>query len=173
MPLRRLVMLYLPSLSVLPSCFAPCSLTASTVKPAQGFPLISRICPLTDPVWAAALGANTETSAATRIAASPTDLLKIFMLHSPFVREPLRNLRRLFACLPQAGPIISLVPAGFQVCLLAASPACGWQLSQAPQAQRPAETTRRYGIASVAPASVNARNRSKQLSQAPQAASSS
>src|SRR5437660_5561357 len=102
MPLRRLVMLYLPSLSVLPSCFAPCSLTASTVKPAQGFPLISRICPLTDPVWAAARGANTETSAATRIAASPTDLLKIFMLHSPFCEGAAPESPEAF-CLLAAG----------------------------------------------------------------------
>src|ERR1051325_9334473 len=167
MPLRRLVMLYLPSLSVLASSFAPCSLTASTVKPAQGFPLISRICPLTDPVCAAARGVNTETSAATRTAASTTDLLKIFMLHSPFCEGAAPESPERFRS------IISLVPVGFQVCRLSASPACGWQLSQAPQVQRPPETTRRYGIGSVAPASANARNRSKQLSQAPQAASSS
>src|SRR5438034_8660078 len=117
MPVRRLVMLYLPSVSVLPSCFAPCSLTASTVKPAQGFPLMSRICPLTDPVWAAARGVNTETRAATRIAASTTDLLKIFMLHSPFCEGAAPESPERFR------PIISLVPAGFQVCLLSASPA--------------------------------------------------
>jgi hypothetical protein len=43
---------------------------------------MSMICPLTVPVWAAARGV--EKRAAARIAVPITDLLKIFMLHSPF-----------------------------------------------------------------------------------------
>src|SRR5690348_10299401 len=79
-------MLYLPSLSVLAVDFAPWSLVAWMVKPTHGFALMSRICPLIVPVWAAARGADANASAATRIAVSTTGLLKIFMLHSPFRR---------------------------------------------------------------------------------------
>src|SRR6266700_1189613 len=104
-------MLYLPSLSVLAVDFAPWSLVAWMVKPTHGFALMSRICPLIVPVWAAARGADANASAATRIAVGTTDLLKIFMLHSPFRRGSWSRTSEPFR------PIIALVPAGFQACL--------------------------------------------------------
>src|SRR6266566_8753894 len=89
MPARKLGRLNLPPLSVLVSCFAPWSLTDRMTTSAQGFPFTSMIEPLIDPVWAAARGASTLDSAATRIVASAHELRKRFMLHSPFfTREP-------------------------------------------------------------------------------------
>src|SRR5689334_4889542 len=79
-------MLYFPSLSVLAVDFAPWSLVAWMVKPTHGFALMSIICPLIVPVWAAARGADANASAATRMAVSTTGLLKMFMLQSPFRR---------------------------------------------------------------------------------------
>src|SRR4029077_7941773 len=147
MPARKLGTLNLPALSVLVSCFAPWSLTERMPTSAQGFPLTSRIVPLIEPVWAAARGASTLASAAIRMAASVHDLRNRFMLHSPFSRGAQPGVSRL--CAPH-------------------------YLSQARrfQAQRPAETGRRSGMGSGTPAATKARNRSRQLSHAPQAVSS-
>src|SRR6266568_3165002 len=119
MPARKLGRLNLPPLSVLVSCFAPWSLTDRMTTSAQGFPFTSMIEPLIDPVWAAARGASTLDSAATRIVASAHELRKRFMLHSPFFDEG-------------APPGVS-------------GPCAPHYLSHAGrfQAQRPAETVRR------------------------------
>src|SRR5229473_5210692 len=118
MPARKLGKLNLPALSVLVSCFAPCSLTDRMTTSAQGFAFTSRIVPLTEPLWAAARGARTLASAAIRMAASVHDLRKRFMLHSPFSRGAPPGVSGL--CAPH-------------------------YLSQARrfQAQRPADTVRR------------------------------
>src|SRR5690349_5136292 len=162
-------MLYLPSLSVLAVDFAPCSLVACTVNPAQGFALMSIICPLIVPVWAAARGADANASAATRIAVSKTDFLKIFMPHSPFRRGSL-----VWKPPDLFGPL-SLLFASYSKPDWRRQARRNRQISLAPPplVQRDAETIRRYGIGSVAPASANARNRSRQLSHAPQAIPSS
>src|SRR5207302_4555093 len=148
MPARKFGKLYLPALSVLVSCLAPWSLTLRMTTSGQGFPFTSRIVPAIDPVWAAARGANTLASATIRMAARAHDLRKLFMLHSPFSRGG-------------ALPGVSGLGAPHY-------------LSQAGrfQAQRPAVTVLREGIGSAVQASEKARNRSRQLSQAPQAVSS-
>ena len=82
----RLRNAYFPLLSVFVSCLAPWSLTACMLKPTQGLPSTSRICPLIAPSCAAARGASKLASAAITITASAHDLSNRFMLHSPFSR---------------------------------------------------------------------------------------
>src|SRR5258708_25478367 len=91
-------MAYLPSLSVFASCFTPWSLTARTVRPAQGFAFRSKITPLIDPVCAEAPGARTETNAPTISAADAKKLSALFMPISPFNKDeavPLAGVRLL------------------------------------------------------------------------------
>src|SRR5258708_31410550 len=129
-------MAYLPSLSVFASCFTPWSLTARTVRPAQGFAFRSKITPLIDPVCAEAPGARTETNAPTMSAADTKKLSALFMPISPFKQ------RRGLCCPPRRrAPIISeldLMPS-LRLCCYR-SPEGNWirypSFSECPQAQQ-------------------------------------
>src|SRR6266571_584403 len=85
---------------------------------------MSMIEPLIDPIWAAARGANAQLSPTTRIAASAPDLLKSFMLHSPFHRGSLSGFSGPHAPhypsaprqIPISTPRGSRLPVGYGVC---------------------------------------------------------
>src|SRR5580700_8525772 len=109
-PGRRLRIVYAPPASVVDSNFAPCSLTASTVRLNNGFPSIPIIVPPIDPPpCALAPGARTPIIAAAISTAFAQDFSSFLILLSPLPnRTPIRPGGR-------DGRIILTILANFQV----------------------------------------------------------